>query len=396
MSRCVLFVLSTRGYSGYDYGCACGGCGSCAQCNGDGGYVEGMPWANNSGLFNSCAFVVDMLNASGVGARLVQIGDPKELAGKIAACGATDVVVEALFISPAQLREVAQKFPAVRFVVRLHSEIPFLVVEGRAMEWLHDYLLSPSISLAANTLRATLDIRAVVVSYFPHWDQPTLAHRVEFLPNYYPMPAALPRIPSPFGVLNVGCLGAIRPLKNQMLQAIAALSVARQLGKRLRFHVNASRVEQAGGTPILRNLKSLLTNAVNAELVTEDWLPRSEFLSLCRRMDIGMQVSLSETFNLVTADFVTNDVPVVVSPEMPWTDPRVQAQPTQTADIIGKMLIALRAESIILKNRLGLLQYDERSRATWLSVYGERAHGWTEQPASYVARPAITSIGTHL
>src|SRR5271166_3192420 len=391
--RCLLFLLNSRGY-GYEYGPPCGGCGSCAHCNGDGAYIDGMPWANNSGLFNSCAFVVDMLNASGVGARLVQISSPQEIADKIIACGATDVVVEALFVPPAVLAALTAKFPAVRFVVRVHSEILFLVNDSVAMEWIFGYLNSSNVSIAANTARCAEDLREVALSYFPHWDVNTVAHRVGVLPNYYPVPAALPHVPSQFGMLNVGCFGAIRPLKNQLLQAIASIEVARTLGKRLRFHVNASRIE-ANTPAILRNLRALFAHAVNAELVEEDWLPRSQFMSLVRRMDIGSQVSVSETFNIVSADFVTNNVPVIVSPEIVWCDPRVQAQPTQRGDIVRKMLIALRAESIITKNRAGLLAYNEQSRAMWLSVFGLSATGWTDRPASFVARPAITSQLTH-
>jgi hypothetical protein len=393
MMKCVLFLLNSRGY-GYEYGCECGGCGSCTACC-EGSYNAGMPWANNSGLFNSCAFVVDMLNASGVPSRLIQINGGKEIEKHIKACNPTDIVIEALFVPPIELGKLINKYPNIHWFIRLHSEIPFLVQEGRAMQWIHDYLTFTSVSMAANTLRARNDIQVVVKGYFPHWDQQTLNHRVLFLPNYYPTPAPLGRIPPPFGVLNVGCLGAIRTLKNQALQAIAAIALAATLSKRLRFHVNSTRIEGTTGS-ILTNLRALFRNTVNAELVEHGWLTRSDFLDLCRRMDIGMQVSFSETFNIVSADFATNNVPLLVSPEVTWTDPRIQATATSAGDMVKKGQIALRAVSIIEKNRAGLLQYNNRSRRMWLDVFGTMSSLWTAEPKAYKARPAITSLRTHM
>ncbi len=198
-------------------------------------------------------------------------------------------------------------------------------------------------------------------------------------------------------MLNVGCLGAIRPLKNQLLQAVAALSAARALGKRLRFHVNATRVEGQGRSPsILANLRSLFGHAVNAELVAHPWLPRPDFLSLCRQMDVGMQVSFSETFNIVAADFVTNDIPIVVSPEISWVDSRAQAGPNDATRITAAILAALLTPAILAGSRVGLLGYNIAARDEWLGIFGEAASGWTDRPASFVARPALAAAATHL
>jgi hypothetical protein len=391
--RCILFLLNSRGY-GYEYGCDCGGCGSCTACC-EGNYNAGMPWANNSGLFNSCAFVVDMMNAAGMPSRLIQINGATGIAEKVEACHPTDVVIEAIFVPPQILGGLVRAYPNVHWYVRIHSEIPFLVQEGQALNWLYGYLLYPSVSIAANSFRARSDLQVVAAAFFPHWDQATLDHRVLFLPNYYPAPAALPHIPSPFGTLNIGCLGAIRTLKNQVLQAVAAISLAAQLNKKLLFHINSSRIE--GGAPsILTNLRALFANSVNAALVEHPWMPRSEFLRLCRTMDLGMQVSFSETFNIVSADFATNNVPLLVSPEVSWCDARIQAGATSTSDMVNKAKIALRAVSITEANRRGLLAYNETSQFSWHQVFGELSDSWTDQPASFKARPALTSRRTHM
>lgn len=392
MSRNVLFLVNKRGYSyGGEY--TCGGCGACANCISS--TPTDLPWSANSGLFNSAAFVVDMLNASGVAARLIQINGESEASGPILACKPTDVVIEAFFVSPATLNALTKTYPLVRFFIRSHSEIPFLSHDSVAMGWIAAYLNNPSMHIASNTARSVADLQNVAQAYFPHWDRATVAARVVLLPNYHPVSAPLPRIPSPFGILNVGCLGAIRPPKNILEQAICAMAVSRILGKTLNFHVNTTRLEHlAGGT--LTNIKSLFANSPNANLIEHDWLARADFLDLCRRMDIGMQVSLTETYNIVSADFVQNNIPVIVSPEISWCDPRIQAFPTQGADIINKMQIALRASSIVTSNRVGLLKYNDDSQACWLAMFGEAASGYTDHPKSFKARPAITSAATHL
>ncbi len=396
MGRCVLFLLNKRGYDYGDYGCeyGCGGCGACANCIGKSPKPGEMPWSRNSGLFNSAAFVVDMLNASGVPARLVQVGGDKDIFNAIAMTEPSDVVFEAFFAAPETIDKITRKYPNIRCFVRNHSEILFLSWDSNAMTWIAGYLNNPNMHLSSNTARSVGDFRHVVKAYHPHWDDDTVNHQVELLPNYHPVDAALPRVPSPFGILNVGCLGALRQQKNHLLQAICALDVARQMRRRLRFHINGTRVEhQSGGT--LKNLRALFRNSPNAELVEHDWLSRPQFLDLVRRMDIGMQVSVSESFNIVTADFVQENRPVVGSREIPFIDKRIQADPSSGADIIKKMHLALRSSSIVDHNRRGLLNYNNMSRAAWLCVFGERACGWTDEPRSFVARPAITAHDTH-
>ena len=397
MSRRLLFVLNTRSdYYGYHYDYSCGGCGACANCMAPTAASKSgtLPWSGNSGLYNSCAYVVDMLNAAGVASRMIQVDSASEIGQAVAACDPTDVICEAFFVAPATIKALATTYPLIRWWLRNHSEIIFLSQDSNAMQWIAGYLAIPSMSLSANAARSVADFRNITEAYFPHWDAATVADRVQLLPNYHPMIAPLPPIPSAHGVLNVGCMGAIRPQKNTLQQAICAMAVARQLGKTLRFHVNERVDHLAGGT--LKNLKALFRNAPNAELVSHGWLERADFYDLCRQMDIGMQVSATETFNLVAADFVTMDRPIVVSPEISWTDPRIQASPTNGADIIKKMLIALKASSIVASNRAGLLKYDAASQKQWLAVFGMDTHGWTDRPKSFVARPALASKETHL
>lgn len=378
MSRSLLFVVSRRSYYG-DYSTG-----------------SGYPWSKNSGIYNSVLFVSEMLTASGIPSSIVQVQDQNAIDAAVAKARPTDVVIEAIWVMPAKLAVLAKKYPSIRWFVRNHSEVPFLANEGMAFTDLLGYLSNSAVFLASNSLRAVRDIRGTVQAWQPHWDTATIASRVVYLPNYYPLPAPLAPIPATFGVLNVGCFGAIRPLKNQVYEALAALELSRRLGKRLLFHINSTRLEGMGQN-VLKNLQVIFSGTPNAQLVMHPWLDRPKFLDLCRRMDIGFQVSFTETFNIVTADLVTENTPVVVSPEIDWVDPRFQADPTNRDDMIAKARQALSwAAAGAVINRTGLTRYDAQSRQAWLREFGGvPSHGWHAEHRQFVAQPVIVSHRGH-
>jgi hypothetical protein len=211
--------------------------------------------------------------------------------------------------------------------------MPFIAHEGMSMEWILDYPTFPNVNVACNSLKMQKDVQNMLQA---SGNRKT----VFYLPNYYP-PEFYPRQPriNRGPKLRVGCFGAIRPLKNQLIQAVAAIQYADLLGKDLRFHINATRLE-GGGEPILKNLRALFDETPGT-LVEHPWMNRENFIAMTRRMDIGMQVALTETFNIITADAVMNDVPVVVSPEISWVHPEFQADPTSSEDIMYTMDRAL-------------------------------------------------------
>jgi hypothetical protein len=157
-------------------------------------------------------------------------------------------------------------------------------------------------------------------------------------------------------------------MKNHLAQAIAAIEFADQLGLRLRFHVNAGRVEMNGG-PVLRNLTALFKHLEDKGhvLVNHEWAPREEFLKTCAAMDLGMQVSFSETFNIVAADLVSQGVPLISSSEVPWASKTFTANPTDGESIVQALWDAwqLPSTNVAVNQRL-LMRYSHRSQDIWL------------------------------
>ena len=97
------------------------------------------------------------------------------------------------------------------------------------------------------------------------------------------------------------------------------------------------------------------------ELVFHDWCDHAEFLKLVKKMDVGMQVSLSETFNIVAADFVSQGIPIVVSSEVDWMPRLSRADPTSIFDIVEEL------ESVLVLSRIGLIH---------LNMFTLSMHNW--------------------
>lgn len=306
-----------------------------------------------AGLNNCINFTVDMLTDHGIPAILESVIDGNGIDKLVDELKPSTVILEAIWCPPSKLEELARLHPKVEWVIRIHSEIPFLANEGLAISWLHQYTLIKNVRIAANSVRATRDLRSFGAFY---------------LPNYYPIPPVDKVVRTPG--LKIGCFGAIRPMKNQLIQAFAAIEYAESTCQHLDFYVNSSRTEQGGEQP-LKNLRALFSRYPDCNLVEVPWLDRKEFLDVVSQMDLCLNVSLSETFNIVTADAVSQSIPVVVSPEISWASRWIQARPNHLPDILNKIRVALKYKFLTRFNLRGLRQYDQRSVDIWVNEFKE-------------------------
>jgi glycosyltransferase involved in cell wall biosynthesis len=313
----------------------------------------------SSGLLNSAKFVSDMLNKNGIESHLVEVRDNNCIDREVTKYKPTHVVIEALWIVPSKFEILTKLHPDIKWIIRLHSDISFLANEGIAMEWIYEYLKFPQITVSSNDFETNQNFEMLTNKKFA------------YLPNYYPVGFFNKNKPkeSCKKTINVGCFGAIRPLKNQLIQAVAAIDYADSCNKKLRFHINVKRVE-GKGEPVLKNLRELFENNPKHELVEYGWLNHDEFIDLVQSMDLGMQVSFTETFNIVTADFVNNNVPVVVSKEISWVNPLFFANPSKVDSIFSRMKLAFAFSGLKFLNKIGLWWYSLRSEKIWTKYFG--------------------------
>jgi hypothetical protein len=314
----------------------------------------------SSGLFNSASFVVDMLNKNGIESHLVEVKDNNAIDREVTKYKPTHVVIEALWVIPSKFEVLTKLHPNVEWIIRIHSDIPFIANEGISIEWIYEYMKFNKVKVSANLAKTNYELSELV------------GKDLVLLPNYYPVGFFNVTQPKPNEkkVLNVGCFGAVRPLKNQLIQAIAAIKYADLYDKKLKFHINVARVE-GRGEPVLKNIRSLFENNPKHMLVEHQWLTHDEFIDVVQRMDLGMQVSFSETFNIVTADFVNNNIPVVVSDEVYWVNKLFKSKTTEVDSIVNKMRIALLTKTFKGQylNKLNLFLDSVKSQKTWVNYF---------------------------
>jgi hypothetical protein len=324
----------------------------------------------STGLYNSASFMNDMLNKHGIHSKIAVVRDNNDIDREVTLHKPKYVIIEALWVVPSKFSVLCKLHPNVKWIIRLHSEIPFLANEGIAMDWLGDYPAFHNVIIAANAPRALKDLRFYIKTKYK-WTDDKVERKVIYLPNYYPDTYKRKVFDHTKTHIDIGCFGAIRPMKNHLTQAIAAIKFAEAIGKKLRFHINAGRVEQKGDS-VLNNLRALFTqlHGTGHELINHGWMPREEFLEVCGKMDIGMQVSLSETFNIVAADLMSQGVPVIGSNEIPWMFKFFTAKPTDTESIFKKLRVTHCFSDINVSINQRLLHiYTNKTSKIWKAYF---------------------------
>lgn len=329
----------------------------------------------SSGLYNSAKFVNDMLVRNDVDSNIVEVIDNNDIDREVSRYKPTHVIIEALWVVPEKFHILKKLHPNVIWIVRIHSEIPFLSNEGIAMKWLYEYQRDGIVIIAFNSKETYEDFSSIgfnTAIYLPNY------YLVDFdnLKHYkYRLLYCISDEEGVYDNINyydIGCFGSIRPLKNQLLQAVAAIEFGYRIGKRIRFNINASRVE-GKGDEVLKNIRELFKYHPQHILNEHQWYNHETFLRIMQCMDLNLQVSLNETFNIVTADAVNLNVPVIVSNEIPWVSRlfRVKSN-TSVEELVTKMNSVYTVYSKLnlqILNKINLYWYGRKSTKVWLKRF---------------------------
>jgi|PlaIllAssembly_1097288.scaffolds.fasta_scaffold00001_9 glycosyltransferase involved in cell wall biosynthesis len=310
----------------------------------------------STGLFNSAQHIVFALESvPGITINLVSVVDNNSIDREVTLYRPDIVIIEALWVVPEKFAVLKALHPTVKWVIRIHSEVPFLSFEGIAFNWIRRYLSEQNIYVALNSKDTFRDFKML------YRNQPNL---ILCLPNYFRLPDNDPQIKPDFDdEVHIGCFGAIRGLKNQMAQALAAIEYADRNGAKLYYHINTGRTEGFGSENILNNIREVFAARTDHSLVEHSWLSNDDFqLLLTNEIDISLQVSFSETFNLVAADSVACGVPIIASGEIDWAPSLSQVRKScsvkEIAQRINKCYIFRRSvvgssiDNLIDSNRL--------------------------------------------
>lgn len=320
------------------------------------------PYSHGSfGLSNSATFVANKLNELGHECKLVTVRDNNDIDREVYNFQPDLVIIEALWVVPPKFAELLSLHPRPQWMIRIHSKAPFLAMEGVAMDWLQGYhainQVYGNLSISCNNkqfndeLNQIKDYESIYLPniYCPSFDN---FHHVKKHDHLAP--------------IDIGCFGAIRPFKNQLLQGMAAILFGKSMNRLVNFHINGTRPEQAGEN-VLRNLRGLFAGTPH-RLIEHDWYSHDEFVQkMLPQIDIGMQVSFSESFNIVTADFVHAGVPIVVSQDVDWMPRFTRSNPNSVEDIVKKMNHIWATRTVIANsaNRHALAEYNRKATEEW-------------------------------
>lgn len=307
-----------------------------------------------SGLYNGVNLITRALVQRGLDIGVVEISKATQLSDEIERHKPNLVIVQALWLDPDEIEQLKKKFRKVKFACHLHSNIPFLSIEGKAMEYCHRYA-KMGVKIIANSYESFIAYR----SFLPE-------EMVVWCNNIYSRPET--KAPKKSDEhLDVGCFGAIRPMKNILTAAMAAIQYAKDYDRKVNFHFNSSRIE-AGGSGTYQNLIQLFLHLEDERVAMQpvDWVAPDQFPEYMSRMHVHLQPSMTETFNVVTADAIMANVPIVVSRAIDWVDESCIVDSNLVTDYVKKMNFVMGEKTLLKNNKLLLEKYKATAISQWV------------------------------
>jgi hypothetical protein len=300
---------------------------------------KNMPVAHHVshiGLGVSALQTAKVLQQNGIACDVWPILGAKDLAARIADTKPqpSHVVIGAPWIPTLDLQAyLVFRFPLIQFSVVCHSNVGFLQNDPTAIKNFREDL---DLEQGALNFRAGGNSKR-----FANWIMSAYGRPCIWLPNLYYLDNGAPTYRSPYrsGLLKIGSFGAVRSLKNHLSAAAAVLEIANDLHTDIDFHISVGRVEH--GNSVVRAIDAMLGSVPGIKLIKDEWYRWPQFRFLVRSMNLLMQPSYTETFNMVTADGAAESIPSVVSDAIEWTPSYWQADVDDPLDIarIGKALL---------------------------------------------------------
>lgn len=266
----------------------------------------------------------------------------------------THVAISAPWLTLHDLKGLVLGYPHIRFTVICHSNVGFLQADPGGIELLRLYA-----ELARHVDNLSVSGNC---PHFVNWFRVAYQERCHLLPNLYLVERRRGKRWSGTH-LRIGALGAIRPEKNLMTAAAASLAIYRELGVPTELHMSTGGEECRCST--LRAIEEMTEGFRHFKLIRHHWNFWDQFIRLIKTMDLVIQVSYTESFNMVTADAISEGVPVVVSPPIYWAPSTWRADPDNALDVarVGSELLRFNQK---YKGADALLRHDRAGAKHWL------------------------------
>jgi hypothetical protein len=268
----------------------------------------------------------------------------------------THVVISAPWLSLLDMESLIAAYPDTQFVIESHSNVGFLQADPLGMRRLREALelseIYSNLKVAGNSKR------------FVSWMRLVYDDRVVLLPNLYPLADVMEK-DRDTSILKIGVFGAVRPLKNFMTAAAAALAIHKILGTPLELHMSTG--GEGDGGDVTRSIDAMCKDLPDVKVIRHIWRPWSEFINTIAKMDLLLQPSFTESFNMITADGIFVGVPSVVSNAITWAPESWKADSDDALDI-AKTGVSLLQDSKAVKEGIKAIEWQNKEGVRhWLN-----------------------------
>jgi glycosyltransferase involved in cell wall biosynthesis len=268
----------------------------------------------------------------------------------------THVVISAPWLSVYDMKSLIKNFPDIQFVILSHSNVGFLQADPQGVRLYRQYA---ELSKTYKNLRVGGNS-----TRFAKWFQIAYNEECICLPNLYPSFHINSKTWKRFSPIKIGAFGAIRPEKNFMTAAAAAVAIHSVLKIPVELHMSTGGGEECKSTT-LRSIIEMTENIEGVTLIRHDWETWDKFILLIKDMDLLLQVSYTESFNMITADGISVGVPSVVSPVIFWAPDSWKANPDDAIEV-AKVGIQLLTQNQHCLGYDALNEHNEKSLKYWL------------------------------
>lgn len=270
----------------------------------------------------------------------------------------THIAISAPWLSLFDVRSLIESFPEIQFVILSHSNVGFLQADPGGVCLLRAYQelakTHDNLSVGGNSKK------------FCEWFRVAYGNPVTCLPNLYPFKNH--KHHSHSETLKIGAFGAVRPEKNFMTAVAAAIVIQRMLDMPVEVHMSEGGEGDQGR--IAPAVKQMCKDIEGITLVRHPWMYWNNFAKLVSKMDLLIQVSYTESFNMVTADGVSEGVPTVVSSAITWAPESWKADSDDALKVAEVGLKLLNNPEEIEKGRHALREHNEKSLHHWFHFLG--------------------------
>ncbi len=267
------------------------------------------------------------------------------------------VVFSAPWVPVEDFAQLLNAWPQTTFLSLCHSNVGFLQYDARGVHNLRGYLDlekgTHNFQVAGNNTR------------FVEWVRNAYQAPCVYLPNLYFLKdrCAPHRRHWDGTVLRVGAFCAVRPQKNLMSCVGAALEMHQWLRVDTEVYISSGRPENTA--VITKALHEMIDGVPGIKLIDNGWQEWPKFVRTIGQMDVMVQVSYSETFNIVVADGISQGVPTVVSDAIEWAPTNWQANPDDATDIARKGVHLLQDLRAPVDGWKALTKYVDDGVAAW-------------------------------